>query len=85
MVNAKHRRYADMNELDEDGHADYGLYMYTTLGSTLDISSQSVDVIGLPDVDITEGNIGTDVKNGKLHSDIDSKETIYYLRFVPKK
>lgn len=84
-VNAKHRRYADMNELDEDGHADYGLYMYTTLGSTLDISSQSVDVIGLPDVDITEGNIGTDVKNGKLHSDIDSKEKMYYLRFVPKK
>ena len=84
-VNAKHRRYADMNELDEDGHADYGIYMFTTLGSTLDITSQTVDVIGLPDVDITEGNIGTDVKNGKLHSDIDSKETIYYLRFVPKK
>ena len=84
-VNAKHRRYADMNELDEDGHADYGLYMYTTLGSTLDISSQSVDVIGLPDVDITEGNIGTDVKDGKFHTDIDSKEKIYYLRFVPKK
>lgn len=84
-VNAKHRRYADMNELDEDGHADYGLYMYTTLGSTLDISSQSVDVIGLPDVDITEGNIGTDVKDGKIHTDIDSKEKMYYLRFVPKK
>lgn len=84
-VNAKHRRYADMNELDEDGHADYGLYMYTTLGSTLDISSQSVDVIGLPDVDITDGNIGTNVKDGKIHTDIDSKEKIYYLRFVPKK
>ena len=84
-VNVKHRRYADMNELDEDGHADYGLYMYTTLGSTLDISSQSVDVIGLPDVDITDGNIGTNVKDGKIHTDIDSKEKIYYLRFVPKK
>ena len=84
-VNAKHRRYADMNELDEDGHADYGLYMYTTLGSTLDISSQSVDVIGLPDVDITESNMGTDVKDGKIHTDIDSKEKMYYLRFVPKK
>ena len=84
-VNAKHRRYADMKELDDNGHADYGLYMYTTLGSTLDISSQSVDVIGLPDVDITEGNIGTVVKDGKIHTDIDSKEKIYYLRFVPKK
>ena len=84
-VNVKHRRYADMNELDDNGHADYGLYMYTTLGSTLDISSQSVNVIGLPDVDITEGNIGTDVKDGKIHTDIDSKEKMYYLRFVPKK
>ena len=84
-VNAKHRRYADMKVLDDDGHADYGLYMYTTLGSTLDISLQSVDVIGLPDVDITEGNIRTDVKDGKIHTDIDSKEKMYYLRFVPKK
>jgi hypothetical protein len=84
-VNARHRRYADMNVLDEAGHADYGLYMFTTLGSTLNITSQTVDVIGLPDVDITEGNMGTDVTDGKLHTDIDSKEKVYYLRFVPKK
>lgn len=84
-VAAKLTREAYMDVDRNTGDITYSLEMFPTLGSTLDISSQSVDVIGLPDVDITDGNIGTNVKDGKIHTDIDSKEKIYYLRFVPKK
>ena len=84
-VAAKLTREAYMDVDRSTGDITYSLELFPTLGSTLDISSQSVDIIGLPDVEITEGNIGTNVKDGKIHTDIDSKEKIYYLRFVPKK
>ena len=82
-VNVSYRRYADMNESCDNGLTDYGLQMYPTLGSTLDIPSQSVTIKGIGDADITKNDFGAEPAGGELHTELDPAKDIYELRFIP--
>ena len=83
-VTAKLTREAYMDVDRSTGDIIYSLEMFPALGSTLDFLAQTFTVTGMPDADITESNVGTQVTDGVLRTEISGSERVYSLRFAPK-
>ncbi|MBR5089703.1 MAG: hypothetical protein IK093_09765 [Ruminiclostridium sp.] len=83
-VTAKLTREAYMDVDRSTGDIIYSLEMFPALGSTPDFLAQTFTVTGMPDADITESNVGTQVTDGVLRTEISGSERVYSLRFAPK-
>ncbi|MBR1831315.1 MAG: hypothetical protein IJ784_02655 [Ruminiclostridium sp.] len=84
-VSAEQKRYADMDiSYSDDGRVNsYGIELFTSVGSTLDLISQTVTAEGMEDTRITEQNVGFDAESGLFSRETDLSEHMYYVRFVP--
>lgn len=84
-VSAEQKRYADMDiSYSDDGRVNsYGIELFTSVGSTLDLISQTVTAEGIEDTRITEQNVGFDAESGLFSVETDLSEQMYYVRFVP--
>ena len=84
-VSAEQKRYADMDiSYSDDGRVNsYGIELFTSVGSTLDLISQTVTAEGIEDTRITEQNVGFDTESGLFSVETDLSEQMYYVRFVP--
>ena len=84
-VSAEQKRYADMDiSYSDDGRVNsYGIELFTSVGSTLDLVSQTVTAEGMENARITEQNIGFDTESGLFSVETDMSEQMYFVRFVP--
>lgn len=82
-VGISQKRYADMKQLGEEGRFDYGLELFTDVGSTLDFRDLTVRAEGIGGMKITSQNLGLDAENRHI-SQPDMSESMYYVRFIPE-
>lgn len=83
-VSAEQKRYADMDfdRINDGNVSNYGLVFFTSLGSTLDIVSQTVTAEGIENTRITDQNVGFDTESGLLSVETDMSEAVYFVKFL---